>query len=207
MLNFFIFFIRNVNRTDTVNPSSLGRLRMVFVLGSVLRGLTWFRTNIVNVQFSLCETPTPHPPPTKKSYQQTGQLSCDISWEKYISGNMGRNQCSASFLPLAELLVSAECVNKMFRLHLAGLTWHRLRSERETLTRSAARQRNSVLWHTGGFCTSLECLSDTKIFSLEQTVMHSELGRLLRYVFMYRQYIYVYTHKVWRRALSSAESM
>lgn len=149
-------------------------------------------------------------PPDKKSYQQTGQLSCDISWEKYISGNMGRNQCSASFLPLAELLVSAECVNKMFRLHLAGLTWHRLRSERETLTRSAARQRNSVLWHTGGFCTSLECLSDTKIFSLEQTVMHSELGRLLRYVFMYRQYIYVlyvYTHKVWRRALSSAASM
>lgn len=57
-----------------------------------------------------------------KSYHQSSKLSCGISPEKHTNGNMGRNQCSASFLPLAELLVSSECVNKMFRLHLAALT-------------------------------------------------------------------------------------
>lgn len=170
---------------------------MVFVLRSVLRGLTWFRTNIVNVQFSLCEPP----PPLQKKNHINRLASCHVTsverntlveiwveinaqlhsfhWQSCSSPPSVWTKCSVSTSPAS---------------HDTGS------GQRETLTRSAARQRNSVLWHTGGFCTSLECLSDTKIFSLEQTVMHLEIGRLLRYVFMYRQYIYVYIHKVWRKS-------
>lgn len=60
MLNFLLLFFLLEMLTEQTNPSSLGCLRMVFVLRSVLRGLTWFRTNIVNVQFSLCENPPTH---------------------------------------------------------------------------------------------------------------------------------------------------
>lgn len=133
------------------------------------------KTNIINRVASCHVTSAQRNIPVEIWVEINAQLH-SFRWQSCSSPRSAWTKCSVSTSPAS---------------HDTGS------GQSETPTRSAARQQNSVLWHMGGFCT--------KIFSLEQTVMHLEWRCLPRYAFLY--IVDIYTHKVWCRAPSSATSL